>query len=192
MTEQKKMRAGQLYDANDPILTQKRLWTKELCYELNALRPSEAAAQTALLRQLLGTMGEDVTILAPFWCDYGEHITVGDHFFANHGLTVLDCAPVVFGDRVFIGPDCGFYTAGHPLDPERRGRGLEYARPIRVGNDVWLGGGVRVLPGVTIGDGCVIGSGSVVTRDIPPHTVAAGNPCRVLRPVTDADRNREY
>lgn len=189
MTEQEKMLAGQLYDANDPALSALRLQAKELCREYERLRPSETEAQTELLRQLLGGMGEDVVILEPFRCDYGENITVGSHFFANHGLTILDCAPVSFGDHVFIGPDCGFYTAGHPLDAERRNRGLEYARPIRVGNDVWLGGGVRVLPGVTIGDGCVIGAGSVVTRDIPPGFVAAGNPCRVLRAITDADKN---
>lgn len=188
MTEHEKMLAGQLYDANDPALTALRLRAKELCWEFERLRPSETAARTALLRRLLGGMGEDVVILDPFRCDYGENITIGSHFFANHGLTILDCAQVSFGDHVFIGPDCGFYTAGHPMDAERRNRGMEYARPIRVGNDVWLGGGVRVLPGVCIGDRCVIGAGSVVTRDIPPDSVAAGSPCRVLRPITDADR----
>lgn len=192
MTEREKMLAGQLYNANDPALTALRLQARELCWEYERLRPSETEAQTELLRRLLGSMGVDVVILSPFRCDYGKNITVGSHFFANHGLTILDCAPVSFGEHVFIGPDCGFYTAGHPLDAERRNQGLEYARPIRVGDNVWLGGGVRVMPGVSIGAGCVIGAGSVVTRDIPPNLIAVGNPCRVLRPVSDADRQRLY
>lgn len=192
MTEQEKMLAGQLYDANDSTLARQRLRAKDLCYDFNQLRPSETKVQTQLLHQLLGQLGEDVTILAPFWCDYGENITIGSHFFSNHGLTILDCAPVSFGDYVFIGPDCGFYTAGHPIDPERRDQGLEYARPIQVGNHVWFGGGVRVMPGVTIGSGCVIGAGSVVTHNIPPNSVAAGSPCRVIRPVTAADRTTTF
>lgn len=192
MTEYEKMLAGRLYDANDPVLGEKRLRARELCYDFNQLRPSEEVAQTALLRRLLGTMGENVVILSPFWCDYGTHISIGSHFFANHGLTILDCGRITFGDHVYVGPNCGFYTVGHPIDPERRNQDLEYARPIRVGNNVWFGGGVRVMPGVTIGDGCVIGSGSVVTRDIPPDSVAAGNPCRVIRPVTAADRGTRF
>lgn len=188
MTEREKMLSGLLYDANDPALTAGRTAAKELCYDFNALRPGDTAAQRALLETLLGHVGEDVQLLAPFWCDYGKHITFGDGCFANHGLVILDCAPVRFGDHVLIGPDCGFYTAAHPIDRTLRDVGWEYAKPITVGDSVWFGGGVRVMPGVTIGDGAVIGSGSVVTKDIPAGVIAVGNPCRVLRPITEADR----
>ena len=139
------------------------------------------------MRRLLGAVGERFTILAPFWCDYGCNITVGEDFFANHNTVILDCAKVTFGDHVFVAPNCGFYTAGHPLDAERRNQGLEYARPITVGNDVWIGAGVQVMPGVTIGsnvviyagatilggdtkigDGCVIGGNVWLTHSVDP------------------------
>lgn len=192
MTERERMRSGRLYQAGDRELTLARDRAKELCYDFNALRPSDRTGQAALLRRLLGKVGRNPCVLAPFWCDYGENITVGDEFFANHGLTILDCAPVRFGDHVFIAPNCGFHTAGHPVDAPRRNAGWEYARPITVGDDVWFGAGVQVLPGVTIGSDCVIGAGSVVTRDIPPHSLAAGNPCRVLRPITKEDRETPF
>lgn len=117
----------------------------------------------------------------PFYCDYGYNISVGDRFYANHNLVILDEAEVTFGDNVFVAPNCAFYTAGHPLDAVERNRGIEYARPITVGNNVWIGGNVCVLPGVTIGDNCVIGAGSVVVKDIPANSVAAGNPCKVIK-----------
>lgn len=119
----------------------------------------------------------------PFLCDYGYNIHIGDNFYANHNLVILDGATVKFGDNVFVAPNCGFYTAGHPIDAAERNKGLEYARPITVGNDVWIGGNVCVLPGVTIGDDCVIGAGSVVVKDIPPHSVAVGNPCKVIKKI---------
>ena len=125
-------------------------------------------------------------------CDFGYNIEVGENFYANHGCVILDCAKVTFGDNVFIAPNCGFYTAGHPIDSKRRNAGLEYAHPITVGNNVWFGGGVQVMPGVTIGNNVVIGSGSVVTKDIPDNVVAAGNPCKVLRAITEEDLKREY
>jgi len=120
-------------------------------------------------------------ITAPFWCDYGSNIEIGENFYTNHNCVILDCAKVTFGDNVLIGPNCGFYTAGHPLDAVRRNQGLEYARPIHIGHNVWIGGGVQVAPGFTIGDDAVIGAGSVVTKDIPTGVLAAGNPCRVIR-----------
>lgn len=188
MTEKEKMLSRRLYDANfDETLRSERLRAKELCHRYNQLPPSAEEEQRTLLRQLLGGMGEDVCILSPFWCDYGYNIRVGRGFFANHGLVILDPAAVSFGDRVFIGPHCGFYTAGHPIDARRRDQGLEYAWPITVGDHVWFGGGVQVMPGVRIGSNVVIGGGSVVTRDIPDNCVAAGNPCRVLRPITEED-----
>ena len=184
MTEREKMLAGMLYDANgDQELLQARAACKDLCQRLNQLLPSQRREQEALLRQLLGRTGAVFEILSPFWCDYGSNIAIGDHFFANHNCVILDAGQVTFGDHVLIGPNCGFYTAGHPLDAARRNSGLEYAKPITVGNNVWIGGGVQVMPGVVIGDGAVIGGGSVVTHDIPGGVLAAGNPCRVIRPI---------
>lgn len=191
MTEKEKMLAGELYDANDPQLLRDRLACKDLCHEYNSLRPSDLEGQQARAARLLGKAGEGCYLTAPFWCDYGYNISVGKNFYTNHNCVILDCAQVSFGDNVFIAPDCGFYTATHPIDAETRNTMLEYALPITVGDDVWFGGGVRVMPGVTIGSNVVIGAGSVVTKDIPSGVIAAGNPCRVLRPITDADRQRK-
>jgi len=130
--------------------------------------------------------------LQAFWCDYGYNIEIGENFFANHNVVILDGGKVTFGDNVFIAPNCGFYTAGHPIDFERRNRGLEYAYPITVGNNVWIGAGVQVMPGVTIGDGAVIGGGSVVVKDIPPNAVAVGNPCKTVRFITEDDRKKSW
>ena len=125
-----------------------------------------------------------------FWCDYGYNIEIGENFYANHNCVILDDAKVVFGDNVFLAPNCTFATAGHPLDIQQRNQGLEYAYPITVGDNVWIGAGVTVLPGVTIGAGSVIGAGSLVNRDIPAGVLAAGNPCRVIRPLTAADAEK--
>lgn len=163
---------------------------KEQCFQFNQLHPGDLAAQRRLLAGLLGGLGENVVIMAPFWCDYGYNITVGDWFYANHGLVVTDGAPVSFKDHVFVGPNCCFTTAEHPTDPEQRRSGLEIASPISVGSNVWIGAGCTVLAGVAIGDNTVIGAGSVVTRSIPPGVVAVGVPCRVMRKITDADRRR--
>lgn len=186
MTEKEKMQNQLLYDAShDKALLAERKAAKELCYDYNHLRPSDEAGQAALMKKLLGKTSGTFCILAPFWCDYGYNIEIGENFFANHNTVILDCARVTFGDNVFIAPDCGFYTAGHPLDSERRNAGLEYARPITVGDNVWIGGGVQVMPGVTIGSNVVIGGGSVVVKDIPDNSVAVGNPCRVIRTITE-------
>lgn len=188
MTEKEKMLHQLLYDANyDEELLAERQRAKELCHAFNQLCPSAAAEQEDILRSLLGKMGDSCSILQPFWCDYGYNIEIGDHFFANHNCVILDANKVVFGDHVFIAPNCGFYTAGHPIDAQQRNKGLEYAYPITVGNDVWIGAGVQVMPGVTIGSNVVIGGGSVVVHDIPDNVVAVGNPCRVIRPITAAD-----
>lgn len=189
MTEREKMLAGMIYDANyDEELIAERRACKELCYDFNHLRPSQTKEQEEMIRRLFGKTGKSFCVTAPFWCDYGYNIEVGENFYTNHNCVILDCAKVKFGDHVFIAPDCGFYTAGHPVDSERRNLGLEYAYPITVGDNVWFGGGVKVMPGVTIGSNVVIGSGSVVTKDIPDNVVAVGNPCKVIRPITEEEK----
>ena len=189
MTEKEKMCAQMLYDANyDQTLLEERDKAKDLCHQYNQLRPSDRASQQEVLKKLLGKTGENFILTAPFWCDYGYNIELGENFYANHNLVILDGAKVTFGDNVFIGPDCGFHTAGHPIDFERRNRGLEYAYSITVGDNVWIGAGVQVMPGVTIGSNVVIGGGSVVVKDIPSNCVAVGNPCKVIRAITEEDK----
>lgn len=182
MQEKEKMLLGELYDANyNKELAEERIKTKDLCYEYNNLRPSKNKERKELLKKILGKTKESFLIEQPFICDYGYNIEIGENFYSNHNLIILDANKVKFGDNVFIAPNCGFYTAGHPLDVKNRNQGLEYAKPIEVGNNVWIGGNVIVLPGIRIGDNTVIGAGSVVTKDIPKNCVAVGNPCRVIR-----------
>ena len=172
-TEKEKCHSGELYDANyDAELIQERQVCKEKCHAYNQLAPSALKEREAIIRDLLGKTGKQFLIEQPFYCDYGYNIEVGENFYANVNCVMLDGARIIFGDNVFIAPNCGFYTAGHPLDVPRRNQGLEYAYPITVGNNVW---------GVTIGDNCVIGAGSVVTKSIPANSLAVGNPCRVIR-----------
>lgn len=185
MTEKEKQQAGELYNGNDRELVADRVKAKKLCAEYNAVEYNDYQKRERLLDRLLALRGENTWIEANFFCDYGYNIIIGDNFYANHNLVILDCAEVVFGDNVFIGPNCGFYTAEHPLDAETRNQGLESARPIKVGSNVWIGGNVCVMPGVTIGDGAVIGGGSVVTKDIPAGMLAVGNPCKPVRPIDE-------
>ncbi len=189
MTEKEKASRGLLYNAYyDKELINERAYCKALCYEYNQLHPAKIEERTALIQKLFGKTGDSFLIEPPFMCDYGYNIEIGSNFYANHNCIILDAAKVVFGDNVMIAPNCDFYTAGHPLDAERRDAGLEYAYPIKVGNNVWIGGNVVILPGITIGDNTVIGAGSVVTKDIPPGVVAFGNPCRVTREIIDGDK----
>ena len=192
MTEREKMLAGALYWSGDEELAEARDRCKALCQQFNqtAYLTEDIETAQALLRRLLGAAGEGLRIEPPFWCDYGWNITVGRNFYMNHGGVILDAGGVSFGDDVQVGPQCGFHTSSHPLDAAARRQGLEYAKPIRVGNNVWIGAGVTVVPGVTIGDNVVIGAGSLVNRDIPSGVVAAGNPCRVIRPITGEDREK--
>lgn len=189
MTEKEKMLNQMLYDANyDETLLKERLQAKDLCHAYNQLLPSNLEEQKVVMDRLLGKIHGDFTIVAPFWCDYGYNIEIGKDFFANHNTVILDCGKVTFGTHVFVGPNCGFYTAGHPIDYELRNQGLEYAYPITVGDNVWFGAGVHVMPGVTIGNNVVIGGGSVVVKDIPSDCVAVGNPCHVVRSLTEEEQ----
>lgn len=191
MTEKEKALAGYLYNANyDEEILSEISRCNDLCYEFNKIKPSERLAQSKLLNQILGHMGNNVIINAPFWCDYGYNTSVGDYFFANHNCQILDGGKVTFGDHVFIAPNCCFTTAEHALDAEQRNQGLEVALPISVGNNVWIGAGSIILGGVTIGDNTVIGAGSVVTKDIPANVIAVGAPCRVMRKITEKDKKR--
>lgn len=147
----------------------------------NTADPNDTARLDSLIKGLLGSHGENVIINPPFTCDFGFNIHVGENFMANFNFTVLDEAQVTIGDNVFIGPNTSIYTACHPLDPAERNKGVEWAEPVRIGNNVWIGGSTTILPGVTIGDGTTIGAGSVVTKDIPAGCLAVGNPCRVIR-----------
>ena len=183
MTEREKMIAGQIYSVQDEELIRLHRACVDACVLCDRYLPSQLDERREHLRRILGRTGEHFLIEPGFRCDYGFNIEIGENFFANYDFVILDCAPVRFGRNCFIGPQCGIYTAVHPLDARERASGMEYAKPVTVGDDVWFGGHVTVLPGVSIGDGAVIGAGSVVTRNIPARMVAAGNPCRVLRPI---------
>lgn len=188
MREKAKAQAGMLYDANfDEELLKERAAAKELLYEINHLRPSKQSDKERLYKKLIGKLGERFLIESPFHCDYGYNIEIGDDFYANVNLVILDGAKVKIGNHVFIAPNVGLYTAGHPLNIAKRNAGLEYAYSITIGNNVWIGAGVSVLPNVVIGDNCVIGAGSVVTHSIPPNSLAVGNPCRVIRTLNEEE-----
>ena len=182
MTEKEKMLSGQIYSAVDKQLLEELYATKEVVQRYNSLSPLDDAGRLELLKGLLGHIGDDAVIInQPFYCDYGKQISVGKRFFANFHFTVLDEAPVTIGDDCFIGPNVSIYTACHSTDPVERNTRREWAESVTIGNNVWIGGSVTILPGVTIGDNVTIGAGSVVTKDIPSGTVAVGNPCRVIK-----------
>ena len=179
------MLAGMVYDATDSELIADLQATRELLYEFNALHPSETGRMKEILKSLLGhTAGDDFIINQPFRCDYGQQISIGKRFFSNFNFTVLDEARVTIGDDCFIGPNVSIYTACHSTDPVERNTRQEWAKPVTIGNSVWIGGSVTILPGVTIGDNVTIGAGSVVVSDIPSGTVAVGNPCKVIKHLT--------
>lgn len=181
MTEKEKMLSGRPYQATDPELIKELNEVKDLCQAYNQLRPTMLKERNEMLQRMLGRADEDTFINQPFYCDYGKHIRVGKRFFANFGWTVLDEAYVTIGDDCFIGPQVGIYTACHSTDPVERNSRKEWAEPVNIGNNCWIGGGVTILPGVNIGDNVTIGAGSVVVGDIPSDTVAVGNPARVVK-----------
>jgi maltose O-acetyltransferase len=180
--EKAKMLAGQLYNSADPALLALRLRAQGLCHQLNTLAPLETERRAELLAQLLDRpLDASLTICPGFQCDYGLNITLGKGVFFNFNCVVLDVAPVTIGHHCLIGPAVQIYTAMHPLDAAGRRSGLEFARPVSLGDDVWVGGGAIICPGVTVGSGAVIGAGSVVTKDVPAGMVVVGNPARVLK-----------
>ena len=192
MSIRDEMMSGRLYDASSVELLDELYKAQELCQDYNALRITDFEGRARLLGKLIGKAGKNLVVNPPFFCDYGSNIEVGDNVFINCYCVFLDEAKITIGSNVFIAPQCGFYTAGHPLDKDLRRRKLEYSLPITIGDDVWIGGMVCVMPGVTIGSGSVIGGGSVVVNDIPSGVLAAGNPCRVIRKITPEDKDRYF
>lgn len=191
MTEWEKAKQGYLYDANnDKEIIEARNKCADLCYEYNMYRPSDTNAREKIIKEMFGSVKGSFYITQPFYCDYGCNISIGNNFYTNYNCSILDGAKVSFGDNVFIAPGCVFSTAGHAIDAKMRAEGLEIALPITVGDDVWIGANVTVLPGVTIGSNTVIGAGSVVTKDIPSGVIALGNPCRVIRNITEKDKEK--
>ncbi len=182
-SEKEKMLSGELYNGSDPELVAERIGARELCQALCALSPRAPEAERSdLLARLFGA-ATNAYVTPPFFCDYGSNIQLGDNVYFNFNCVVLDVAKVIIGSNSLFGPAVQVYTATHPMTAEERRSGLEFAKPVFIGNDVWLGGGAIVCPGVTIGDGSVIGAGSVVVRDVPAGVFAAGNPCRVIRSI---------
>ncbi len=187
-SEKEKMLSGKAYHAFDQELLRERQRAKEMIFDFNALRPKEIRKRNGILKTLFGKTNGQFFIEPPFRCDYGYNIEIGENFYANYNLIILDCAKVTIDSNVLVGPNVGFYTAGHPVHYERRKENYEHALPINIGNDVWIGGNTVINPGVTIGSNTVIGSGSVVTRNIPSDVVVVGNPCRVMRKITEEDK----
>lgn len=187
MNMRERMLAGLPYKGWLDGLHEEQVENKKRIYRYNNLEPGSPEAEP-LIREILGKAGKDVYVEPPFHCDYGSHIEVGDNFYSNFNLTILDVGKVIIGDNVMCAPNVSIYTAGHPIHPDSRNSGYEYGIEITIGDNVWLGGNVVVNPGVHIGNNAVIGSGSVVTKDIPDNVIAAGNPCRVIREITEEDR----
>jgi maltose O-acetyltransferase len=198
MTEKERMLSGKLYIPQGEEIIHDYQHCKMLLEQINTCPEVEWRHRNELFRTLFGSLGEGFWIAAPFHCDYGRHIRIGDGFAANYDCIIIDVCPVTIGNHVLLGPRVGIYTAAHPIDAGVRNARLEYGKPIQIGNDVWIGGNAIINPGVTIGNNVVIGSGSVVTQSIPDNVVAVGNPCRVLRPITKEDQDywqglrREY
>ena len=187
MTEKEKMLSGQLYDASDEQLTRERHECRLLFQQINSLPESEKFTRDKLFYRLFGEAGAELYIEPPFFCDYGYNISVGDKVFMNFNCCILDVMQVTIGSRVLFGPNVQIYTATHPLDAKTRATWLEFAKPVSIGNDVWIGGGAIICPGVNIGHGVVIGAGAVVTKDVPDNVFVGGNPARVIKEIDNSD-----
>lgn len=192
MNQKERMLAGLPYKAWLDGLSEERRDNKLKIYEYNLLRPDEKDRMSELIKDILGKAGDNICIEQPFHCDYGKNIEVGKNFFANYNCTILDVGKVIIGDNVMFAPNVSIYTAGHPIHPDSRNSGYEYGIGITIGDNVWVGGSVVINPGVHIGNNVVIGSGSVVTKDIPDNMIVAGNPCKVIREITEEDRKYYY
>jgi acetyltransferase-like isoleucine patch superfamily enzyme len=192
MNQKERMLSGLPYKAWLDGLSEERMETKKKIYELNMCRPDDQEKMELLTRNILSKAGTDIHIETPFHCDYGKNIEVGNNFYANYNCIILDVGKVIIGDNVQFAPNVSLYTAGHPIHPDSRNSGYEYGIEITIGNNVWLGGNVVVNPGVHIGNNVVIGSGSVVTKDIPDNMIAVGNPCKVIREISEEDRKYYY
>lgn len=192
MNQKERMLAGLPYKAWLDGLEEERFVCKKKLFEFNQLLPKEKDMIPRMLKNILGKTGNNIWIEVPFHCDYGWNIEVGENFFANYNLTILDVGKVTIGNNVQIAPNVSIYTAGHPIHPDSRNTGYEYGIPITIGDNVWIGGNVVILPGVNIGNNVVIGAGSVVTKDIPDNMIAVGNPCKVVREITEEDRKFYY
>lgn len=192
MTIREKMKNGMLYVDIGEGLDEERKRCKELLYDYNSTRPSEEVKRKELLKELLGDMGEEIWIEPPVHMAYGANVYIGNHFYANFNLVIVDDIDVYIGENVMIAPNVTITPTGHPVDPELRKPGTQFSIPVRIGNDVWIGSNVVILPGVSIGNNSVIGAGSVVTHDIPENVVAVGNPCRVLREINERDKEYYY
>ena len=192
MTQKERMLANLPYKAWLDGLSEERLENKKKIYKYNNLNPEKQDEQKALLKDILGKTGENINIEVPFHCDYGYNIEVGENFFANYNLVILDVAKVRIGDNAQIAPNVAIYTAGHPVHPDSRNSGYEYGIDVTIGDNVWIGGNSVIVPGVTVGNNVVIGAGSVVTKDLPDNVIAAGNPCRIIRKITETDRDFYY
>ncbi|BCJ93907.1 galactoside O-acetyltransferase [Anaerocolumna cellulosilytica] len=192
MNQKERMLTGLPYKAWLDGLSEERMENKLKIYEYNQIRPDEKKKAEELIRSILGKAGEDIHIEQPFHCDYGKNIEVGNNFFANYNCTILDVGKVIIGENVMFAPNVSIYTAGHPIHPDSRNSGYEYGIAITIGDNVWIGGNVVINPGVTIGHNVVIGAGSVVTKDIPDNVIAVGNPCKVIRAITEEDRKYYY
>ncbi|CUQ27460.1 sugar O-acetyltransferase [Eisenbergiella tayi] len=188
MNQKERMLAGLPYKAWLDGLSEERMENKKRIYRYNSLSPEQGEEQAALIKEIIGKCGENIWIETPFHCDYGWNIEVGENFFANYNLTILDVGKVVIGKNAQIAPNVSIYTAGHPVHPDSRNTGYEYGIGVTIGDNVWLGGNTVINPGVTIGNNVVIGAGSVVTKNLPDDVIAVGNPCRVLRKITEEDR----
>ena len=192
MTEMEKARAGLEFIRGDAQLRRIRERAESLCYRLNHTPPEEKERREEILRALIPNQGENCSIKPPFLCDYGEFIVLGRNFFANYGCKFVDGGTITFGNNVLVGPGCTFVTVNHAIEPERRHGGVMQCKPITVGDNVWIGAGVQIMPGITIGNNVVIGAGSIVTKDIPDNSVAVGNPCKVIREITEDDRKKSW
>ena len=179
--------AQMAYIADDAVMAEMSMNCRKTLQKLNFMDRSDLSGIRQVVKELLGT-SDGAVINPPFYCDYGSHIHVGKNFFANYNCTIINVAKVIIGDNCQMAPNVAIYTAGHPVHPDTRNTAYEYGKEVRIGDNVWIGGNTVICPGVTIGDCCVIGAGSVVTKDIPSWTIAAGNPCRAIREITDADR----